>query len=98
MMRKDQVAGPDVGDVIADRLRPTDDLVSEYGADFLGEIPRHQIAGTDAAGGRADEDFAIRLKARPRHGGDVEALRSCDEGLTHDNRVGGANRHETLVA
>ena len=55
MMHEDQVAGPDVRDGAADLDGPADGLVAQDGADLLRQVPRHQVAGADAAGERAEQ-------------------------------------------
>ena len=58
VVNKNEVAGLHMSDIGPDFLRPADDLMAEDGADFLGEVPGHQVAGADAAHGGAQQDLA----------------------------------------
>ena len=75
-----------------------DDLVTEDSADLLCQVSRHQAAGADAAGRRAQQHLAVGAEARPRGGDDLEALGAGDEGLTHISCGAGGRGHPRLRA
>src|SRR5262249_10259746 len=56
------------------------------GADFLLQIPGHQVAGADAARRRPHEDLAVALQRRHRRLDHGEAVRGDDHRLPHPRR------------
>jgi hypothetical protein len=78
VMEEDQIAGPNMGHAIADGKRAADNLVTEHCADFLRQVPRHQVARADAARHHPGQQVAIALEARHRRLDDLELLGASD--------------------
>src|SRR5262249_10552351 len=72
-----------VFDAGADGDGPADGLVAEHGADLLRQVPGHQVARADAAGERAQEDFAVGEQLGAGRGAHLEVVGADDDGLTH---------------
>jgi hypothetical protein len=88
MMEEDQIADRDAVHVFADLDRPADHFMAKHGADLAGQIPRHQVAGTDAANRRANDDVSGTLQAGRCGFDHFETIRSDDAGLSRNRRQG----------
>src|SRR5262245_48058752 len=83
VVAKDQIASLDVRNRASDFDGPPDDLVTQHRADFLFQIPRHQVTRADAARRRPHQHVAVVAQPRRKHVHNLEACRSGDNGLTH---------------
>jgi hypothetical protein len=83
MVEKEQISRPNVANFRTYLFCPTDYLVPQDGADLLRQVPRHQIARANAAGGCSYEDFFGTLQHRSRGCNDFQPIGAHDQRLPH---------------
>jgi hypothetical protein len=89
------VAHADALNLGTDLGGPADNLVTEHGTDLFRQIPRHEVAGADAARRRAHENLARALQPRHGRGHNGKPVRGFNERLPHHGGRAQALAHES---